>query len=81
MTAAFLQQVKKIKEGNDDDADLPKEGDADDVVSVEDIPTLAFSLALVIVGYVYYVCQSRAQTKRLNAMDRAFAVDESSTLV
>lgn len=73
--AAYLQQVKKIKEGNDDESDIPKEHGSDD------IPTLLICVGMVIVGYIYYVWQSRAQTKRLIAMDRTAAVDESSTLV
>ena len=81
MVAAYLQQVEKIKEGNDDDSDIPKEDDSDAVMSEEDIPTLVFSFGMVLVGYIYYVWQSRAQTKRFIAMDRTAAVDESSTLV
>ena len=81
MVAAYLQQVQKIKEGNDDDSDIPKEDDSDAVMSEEDIPTLVFSFGMVLVGYIYYVWQSRAQTKRFIAMDRSAAVDESSTLV
>jgi len=81
MVAAYLQQVQKIKEGNDDDSDIPKEDDSDAVMSEEDIPTLVFSFGMVLVGYIYYVWQSRAQTKRFIAMDRTAAVDESSTLV
>ena len=81
MVAAYLQQVEKIKEGNDDDSDIPKEDDSDAVMSEEDIPTLVFSFGMVLVGYIYYVWQSRAQTKRFIAMDRSAAVDESSTLV
>ncbi len=81
MVAAYLQQVEKIKEGNDDDSDIPKEDDSDAVMSADDIPTLVFSFGMVLVGYIYYVWQSRAQTKRLIAMDRTAAVDESSTLV
>lgn len=81
MVAAYLQQVQKIKEGNDDDSDIPKEDDSDAVMSEEDIPTLVFSFGMVLVGYIYYVWQSRAQTKRFIAIDRNAAVDESSTLV
>lgn len=81
MVAAYLQQVEKIKEGNDDDSDIPKEDDSDAVMSADDIPILVFSFGMVLVGYIYYVWQSRAQTKRLIAMDRTAAVDESSTLV
>ncbi|KAK1736614.1 hypothetical protein QTG54_012636 [Skeletonema marinoi] len=36
MVAAYLQQVEKIKEGNDDDSDIPKEDDSDAVMSEED---------------------------------------------
>jgi hypothetical protein len=81
MVAAYLQQVKKIKEGNDDDSDIPKEDGSDAVMTSDDIPTLLICVGMVIVGYIYYVWQSRAQTKRLIAMDRTAAVDESSTLV
>ena len=81
MVAAYLQQVQKIKEGNDDDSDIPKEDDSDAVMSEEDIHTLVFSFGMVLVGYIYYVWQSRAQTKRFIAIDRNAAVDESSTLV
>ena len=81
MVAAYLQQVRNIKEGNDDDSDIPKEDDSDAVMTAEDIPTLVFSFGMVAVGYIYYVWQSRAQTKRLIAMDRTSAVDESSSLV
>ncbi len=81
MVAAYLQQVEKIKEGLDDDSDMPKEDDSEAVMSAEDVPTLVFSFGMVLVGYIYYVWQSRAQTKRLIAMDRTAAVDESSTLV
>lgn len=81
MVAAYLQQVRNIKEGNDDDSDIPKEDDSDAVMTAEDIPTLVFSFGMVAVGYIYYVWQSRAQTKRLIAMDRTSAVGESSSLV
>lgn len=81
MAAAFLQQVRKIKEGNDDDSDLPKEDDSNAVMTADDIPAMVFSVGLVIIGYIYYVLQSRAQNKRLTAMDRASAVDENSSLV
>lgn len=81
MVAAYLQQVRNIKEGNDDDSDIPKEDDSDAVMTAEDIPTLVFSFGMVAVGYIYYVWQSRAQTKRLIAIDRTSAVDESSSLV
>ena len=79
MVSSYLQQVEKIREGNDDDSDMPKEDDA--VMTADDIPTLVFSFGMVLVGCIYYVWQARAQTKRLIAMDRSVAVDESSTLV
>jgi len=79
MVSSYLQQVEKIREGNDDDSDMPKEDDA--VMTADDIPTLVFSFGMVLVGCIYYVWQTRAQTKRLIAMDRSVAVDESSTLV
>ena len=79
MVAAYLQQVKKIKEGNDDDSDIPKEDEA--VMTADDIPVMVFSFGMVLVGYIYYVWQSRDQTKRLIAMDRTVTIDESSTLV
>lgn len=81
MVTPFLQKLKKIKEGNDDDSDIPKEDDSDAVMTADDIPTLVISFGMVIVGYIYYVWQSRAQTRRLIAMDRTAAVDESLTLV
>lgn len=80
MAAAYLQQVKNIKEGNDDDSDMAKEDGSDAVMSADDIPTLVITFGMVLVGCIYYVWQSRAQTKRLIAMDRAVAGDESSTL-
>jgi hypothetical protein len=73
--AAYLQQVEKIKEGNDDDSDIPKEDDSDTVMA------LVVCFGIILVGYIYYVWQSRAQTKRLIAMDRTTAVDERFTIV
>ena len=81
MVAAYLEQVERIKEGNDDDSDIPEEDSSEAMMTAEDVPTLAFSFCMVLVGYVYYVWQSRAQTQRLIALDRTATVDESSTLV
>jgi len=79
MLAAYFQQVETIKEGNDDDANATST-ETDDADLASQLPALICGLVLVITGYSYYVVQSRAQTRRLIAMDNA-ARDQSSLLV
>jgi len=81
MIAAYYYQVENIKEGNDDDGGnvtTPDTGDDVDIVS--QLPAMMCGLFLVIIGYSWYVIQSRAQTKRLAAMDIAVR-DQNSLLV
>lgn len=59
---------------NDDDNDersLPqRESSADDVSLQEQLPALASSIGIVLVGFIYYLCKARAQRKRLQELDK-----------
>jgi len=80
MLAGYFQQVENIKEGNDDDGNVaPDDEDATADLS-EQLPALIAGLVFVIIGYAYYVVQSRAQNQRLIAIDNA-ARDLNSPLV
>lgn len=79
MVAAYFQQRENIIEGNDDDANATTTPD-DDGDLADQLPALISGLVFVLTGYAYYVYQSRAQNRRLIAMDNA-ARDQSSPLV
>lgn len=81
MVFAYYQQVHKIEAGEDDDA--PADATAvveDDEDITEELPSLLCASVFVALGYAYYVCQSRAQTRRLVAMDDTLR-DQNSTLL
>ena len=80
MLAAYLQQVERIREGNDDDLVAPSDGKATSEDIATELPALIAGIVLVIIGYAYYVVGSRAQTARLQAMDNALR-DQNSLLV
>ncbi|KAL9183556.1 hypothetical protein ACHAXT_004412 [Thalassiosira profunda] len=80
MVAAFLQQRKDIIEGKDDESGQKSDDSEDSADLSEQLPALIIGLIFVITGYAYYVKQSRAQNRRLIAMDDA-ARDQSSPLV
>ena len=80
MVAAFLQQRKDIIEGKDDESGQKSDDSEDSADLSEQLPALIIGLIFVITGYAYYVMQSRAQNRRLIAMDDA-ARDQSSPLV
>jgi len=82
MVAAYFQKVQNIKNGNDDDDGnaVPEDEDASTDLS-EQLPPLIAGLVFIIVGYAYYVVQSRAQTLRLIAIDNSGARAENSSLV
>lgn len=68
MLAAYFQKVESIKEGNDDVLGL--DGGADDTEDLAaQLPSMIAGAVFVIIGCVYYVIQSRAQTQRLVALD------------
>jgi len=80
MVAAYFMQVNTIKEGTGDDATAAPEnedGATEDIL--EQLPSILVVFGLVIVGYTYYVVQSRAQTRRLIAMDYASASREQNS--
>ena len=81
MVFAYYQQVHKIEAGEDDDA--PEDAAAvveEDEDIAEELPSLLCASVFVMLGYAYYVCQSRAQTRRLVAMDDTLR-DQNSTLL
>mmetsp|Transcript_25807 Transcript_25807/g.40618 ORF Transcript_25807/g.40618 Transcript_25807/m.40618 type:complete len:317 (-) Transcript_25807:910-1860(-) len=80
MVAAYFMQVNTIKEGTDDDATATPENEdgATEDIS-EQLPSMLMVFGLVISGYTYYVVQSRAQTRRLIAMDNASALREQNS--
>lgn len=69
MVAALFQQVQNIKEGNDDDSTAASPEKVESVDLATQLPALVAGLVLVVCGNLYYVIQSRAQTRRLGAMD------------
>jgi len=78
MLAAYFANVEHIKEGDDDaDTKSPENdnGNEEDVDLAKQLPPLICGLVFVITGYLYYVWQSRAQTKRL------ISIDQNSLLV
>jgi len=83
MVAAYFSQADKIKEGADDDAIATPENEqdatADDIL--EQLPAMILGFVFVLIGYTYYVVQSRAQTQRLIAMDIAHVREQNSSLV
>jgi hypothetical protein len=82
MLAAYFQQVEKIKEGNDDDGTSPASPDDEQTGDIaSQLPALVFGLVLVITGYAYYAVQSRAQTRRLIAMDNAVTGNDQNSLL
>ena len=79
MLAAYFQQRDAIKEGNEDGGEEDAQNDdSEDIVS--QLPSLIIGLMLVITGYNYYVVQSRAQNRRLIALDNV-STEQSSPLV
>ena len=81
MVAAYFQQVQNIEEGNDDDGAEASNATDEASESLESqLPALIAGIGFVAIGYIYYVCQSRAQTVRLQSMDSA-ATDQNSLLV
>jgi hypothetical protein len=81
MLAAYFQQVENIKnEENNDDETLGASHDEEQTGDVSQLPALICGLVLVITGYTFYVIRSRAQTRRLVAMDNA-VIDRNSLLV
>ncbi len=80
MLAAFLEQVKKIKEGSDDDSTATSTENDESVDLASQLPALIAGLVLVVFGFVYFVVQSRAQTRRLVAMDDEARVPNSLLL-
>lgn len=84
MLAAYYQQRETIIEGNDDDgngAGPDSEGEATKEVDLAaQLPSLIAGFVFVIIGIVYYVVESRKQSRRLMSMDNA-ARDQSSLLV
>lgn len=72
MLAAYFQKVEDIKEGNDDFLNPNPGGDesTEEDLAVQ-LPSMIAGAVFVILGCVYYVTQSRAQTRRLVAMDGA----------
>lgn len=81
MVFAYYQQVHKIESGEDDDAPADAAAvDDDDEDITEELPALLCASVFVMLGYAYYVCQSRAQTRRLVAMDDTLR-DQNSTLL
>lgn len=79
MLAAYFMQVEDIKEGNDDAVNSAQENDASEDLASQ-LPSLLIGVVLVIIGYSYYVVQSRAQNQRLVAIDNAVR-DQNSLLV
>ena len=67
---AYFQQVKNIKEENDDGTPASPDDEQSDDLSSQ-LPALLCGLGLVATGYTYYVVQSRAQTARLIALDNS----------
>ena len=67
---AYFQQVKNIKEENDDGTSASNDDEQSDDLSSQ-LPALICGLGLVATGYTYYVFQSRAQTARLVALDNS----------
>ena len=80
MLAAFLEQVKNIKEGSDDDSTATSTENDESVDLASQLPALIAGLVLVVFGFVYFVVQSRAQTRRLVAMDDEARVPNSLLL-
>ena len=80
MVAAYWQKREDIIEGNDDDGTSPEDDETASEDLVAQLPALVAGLVFVITGYAYYVTQSRAQTRRLVAMDNS-ALEQSSPLV
>ena len=81
MLAALLGQVQNIKEGNDDDGTAASAEKDEDVDLTTQVPSLIAGAVLVVCGYVYYVIQSRNQTRRLVAMDNEGRDTNSRLLV
>jgi len=80
MVVAYFMQVNTIQEGTGDDATATpdnEDGATEDIS--EQLPSMFIVFAFVIVGYTYYVVQSRAQNRRLIAMDNASASREQNT--
>ena len=80
MAAAVFQNVQDIKEGNDDDGTAESSENDKNVDLSTQIPSLVAGLALVACGFVYYAIQSRAQARRLVAMDDESVVPRSLLL-
>ena len=80
MVAAYFQQRENIIEGNDDDGKSEPSPNDDDGSIGDQLPALISGLVFVITGYAWYVFQSRAQNRRLAAMDTA-AREQSAPLV
>lgn len=80
MLFAYYKQVHKIEAGEDDDAPADAAAVVEDEDIIEELPSLLCASIFVILGYAYYVCQSRAQTRRLVAMDDTLR-DQNSTLL
>lgn len=76
MLAAYFAKVEHIKEGDESDngtTSMPEnedDQDDEDVDLASQLPPLVCGLVFVITGYLYYVWQSRAQTKRLVSIDQ-----------
>jgi hypothetical protein len=81
MLAALLGQVQNIKEGNDDDGTAASAEKDEDVDLTTQVPSLIAGAVIVVCGYVYYVIQSRNQTRRLVAMDNEGRDTNSRLLV
>lgn len=76
MLAAYFANVEHIKEGDESDngtTSMPEnedDQDDEDVDLASQLPPLVCGLVFVVTGYLYYVWQSRAQTKRLVSIDQ-----------
>ena len=77
----FMQLVSKVKDLGSEGNDTGNEEDEDVEIDLSQvIISLILPVSFVLVGVYYYICSSRAQKDRLDALDRD-NVDRDSLLV